>query len=345
VPTSPIKTDIDYLVSEAFHHLGARIKLAGAPSSNSPGLGLDDKITEAMKFRESLAKKSEAELYELVLEAKKRNSERKQQLLEETDATRFFHQPDAAADFEYWAKISYWRIDEAVSLSFGKDPRVVKWEGISSLIEVSPFVAKYAAKKELAERAKTANQITIVTLPSTFLAWAKRTKFEMPVELEAAVTALGIQVADWKSYYEQQVLIAKTLQEELSAAQTARGEDLKKFLETLREHGVERDALVQGYAEMLQVQKRHNAELQTRLDEIAGTKPTKIAKDLPPRERETVLKLILGMAMAFYGYDRQNLRNAAISQIKSDLELKGIKMDDGTIRKYLDEAKALWPFE
>ena len=266
-------------------------------------------------------------------------------MLEQTEAARFFHQPNAAADFGYWAKISYWKIDEAVALSFGKDPRIVNWERISSLVKISTFAFQYAAKRELAERAKTANQISLTTPPSTFLAWATRTKFEVPAELEAAVTAMGIQIADWKTLFDKQVLVSRDMQDKLSTARTERLEDGKKYLSRLTEHSERSSALVQTYLEKLETLKRHNTELQYRLDELGAAKPTKAAKDLPPRERETVLKLILGMAVAFYGYDPRAGRSLAISQIQSDLALKGVKIDDGTIRKYLDEAKALWPFE
>jgi hypothetical protein len=62
-------------------------------------------------------------------------------------------------------------------------------------------------------------------------------------------------------------------------------------------------------------------------------------------ERISMLKLIIGMAVGFYGYDPKKNRNPTASQIKSDLALKGVKIDANTIRKYLDEAKTLWPFE
>lgn len=300
---------------------------------------------EGAAFEAMLQKKSPAQIAKLVEQARERDAAKQAKILAAKEKALFYNMPDANADFDYWAKISYWRIDEAVALSFGKDPRVVNWERIKSHVNISTIAAQYAAKRELAERAKIANQISLTTSPSTFLAWAKRTHFDMPAELEAAVTALGIQVADWKTLYDNQVLISNAVREELSAARTANTERMKKHLDTLKDHGERRDALVQGYVEILEAQKRSIAELQGQLDEISNAEPTKLPKDLPPRERETVLKLILGMAVAFYGYDPASGRNPAISQIKSDLALKGVKIDDGTIRKYLDEAKALRPFE
>jgi hypothetical protein len=268
---------------------------------------------------------------------------KKQNELAEKDKALFFSSPDANADVGYWAKISYWKIDEAVALSFGKDPRVVTWERIKSLVNVSTFAFQFAAKRELAERAKTANQISVTTPPSIFLAWAARTKFEMPAALEAAVTALGIQIADWKTLFDKQVLVTNDIREKLSNAFTAHSVDIRKYSADLKENGRQRGELVKGYSEMLEKLKLHNAELQNRLNELGAAKPTKAAKDLPSRERDSVLKLVIGMALQGYRYDPKLKRSEIIADIRSDLEKSGVPLDDQTIRKYLKEGAELLP--
>lgn len=64
-------------------------------------------------------------------------------------------------------------------------------------------------------------------------------------------------------------------------------------------------------------------------------------------ERETMLKLIIGMAVDAYGYDPDATRNKATGDkqgsIKAALEMKGISIDADTIRKYLNEAKQHYP--
>jgi hypothetical protein len=52
-------------------------------------------------------------------------------------------------------------------------------------------------------RALKWEQVFDPVLPSIFLAWAKRTELSVPSELEAAVKARGIQIADWKSLYDE----------------------------------------------------------------------------------------------------------------------------------------------
>lgn len=60
------------------------------------------------------------------------------------------------------------------------------------------------------------------------------------------------------------------------------------------------------------------------------------------KERQTMLKLILGLACGGYGIDpEEGSRNLKAKEMRADLERFGIGLDDGTIKKYLDEAKRL----
>lgn len=59
---------------------------------------------------------------------------------------------------------------------------------------------------------------------------------------------------------------------------------------------------------------------------------------LSTREKNTLLKLVLGMAIKGYTYDPKQSRNSAVTDIASDLEALGISVDADTIRKWLKEA-------
>jgi len=66
--------------------------------------------------------------------------------------------------------------------------------------------------------------------------------------------------------------------------------------------------------------------------------------DLPESERNTMLKLIIGMAINAYGYNPESNRNSATGDkngISAKLQTHGISIIDDTIRKYLTEAKKL----
>lgn len=65
-------------------------------------------------------------------------------------------------------------------------------------------------------------------------------------------------------------------------------------------------------------------------------------KPLTENERNSLLKMILGMAKAKYGYDSKNPRNPATGgnrdSILDDLQKHDLAVSADTIRKYLKEA-------
>lgn len=71
-------------------------------------------------------------------------------------------------------------------------------------------------------------------------------------------------------------------------------------------------------------------------------KTAKSEKPIGIRERESLLKLILGMAIHGYGYDPKATKSTQISAIASDLQILGLALDEDTVRKYLNEAKGLF---
>ena len=70
---------------------------------------------------------------------------------------------------------------------------------------------------------------------------------------------------------------------------------------------------------------------------------TSMEKSLSTKERETALKLIIGMAVAGYKYDPKAPRNSATTEITADLEKLGLGLDQDTVRNWLKEASWLLP--
>lgn len=70
-------------------------------------------------------------------------------------------------------------------------------------------------------------------------------------------------------------------------------------------------------------------------------------KDRPlgTRERDTLLKIILGIAVGGYGYDPKQAKSQTITEIHSDFALHGLNLDPETIRRKLKEAVELWADE
>lgn len=77
----------------------------------------------------------------------------------------------------------------------------------------------------------------------------------------------------------------------------------------------------------------------------AESKARPEGKTLQTRERDTLLKLVIGMAVTKYKFDPQATRSTAISEIVDDLASSGITLDPKTVRKWLSEATDLLPRE
>ncbi|MGZ5009387.1 MAG: hypothetical protein ACXV74_00330 [Methylobacter sp.] len=72
--------------------------------------------------------------------------------------------------------------------------------------------------------------------------------------------------------------------------------------------------------------------------------PTQAKTILTETERNTMLKLIIGMAIDAYGYDLTSNRNSLTGDkngLSAKLQRQGINISDDTIRKYLNQAKNL----
>lgn len=68
-----------------------------------------------------------------------------------------------------------------------------------------------------------------------------------------------------------------------------------------------------------------------------------VKNEMSEKERISLLKIIIGVAVNQYDFDPNKKRNAATKQISDDLLYLGIALDEDTIRKYLKEASALLP--
>lgn len=73
----------------------------------------------------------------------------------------------------------------------------------------------------------------------------------------------------------------------------------------------------------------------------AGTEGADIAsgeRSAWSRERNTLLKILIGVAKSKYGHRTDGMRSRAPGEMAADLDRQGISVTDETIRKYLSEA-------
>jgi hypothetical protein len=221
------------------------------------------------------------------------------------EAAHVYNFPADAATYDYWTKASYRTLDEAVFLARGRRPEFCNVEHLRSNRQISAFAGEFARLRELAKRAVTMGQLFDQVTPTFFLAWAKRVDFPVVPELIAAVEARGDQIADWKS-------IADT-----------------------------RERTIETYKETVESQRGMIDQLADALREAAERAPPE--KGMSTRERESLLKLVIGMAIRGYRYDPAAGRNVATTEIADDLAALGIPLDQDTVRKWLREGVELLP--
>jgi hypothetical protein len=284
--------------------------------------------SQAAAFIEELRDKPSEEVSALVKAERKKEAREADGRERKQEEARFFNRPSAEADFTHWSRAAYWSLEEAVALSFGKDPRIVNWKSIEFCQSVSPFVKRYRDLRDLADRAVRMKQLCDQVIPGFYLGWARRMEITVDPRLVEHVTARGVVIADWKTMYD--------------AGQKA-VQDATNKLSQLRDE-LERSNEERARAmELSQSAEAERDELKRQLEAKLAETPVKPDKNLGTRERNTMVKLIIGMAVDGYGYEPDALRSSTVPEIARALQLLGIGLDEITIRKYLAEGKDVLP--
>lgn len=329
---------IDFLLSRKFP--SARLQWHDGGMFSVPPLSEGKAAVE--EYRGYLQGLSEERIAALVAEerAKQIEENRLQQELEEK--RRFFSELSATANFERWSRASYWTIDEAVALALGKEPTVVDLKRIKAVGRESAFARRYMDFHDLALRAVWAGQLWDRSLPTIFLAWARRMQLPVVPELTTAVEALGLQIADWKSLHDDLKKLHDDLKERHDALTVRYGDFITKSEEEfIKLHDTNKEFRRLNDREIAQL-KESLASVQSRSGAISDEPEEKA---LRTRERESLLRLIVGMAIGGYGYDPTAARSTVTGEIASDLEKAGVPLDPDTVRKWLKEAASLLPRE
>jgi hypothetical protein len=293
-----------------------------------------DKNKEARDaYREKLRLKTADEINALYEAERQKQQEEARAKWEEGESTRHFNVPQVRAEpgtYEYWAKAALWSIDEATALLLERNPGSVNLGQVRPYERMSAFAKKYCGLHELLRRAVEARQLGQSNPPARFVAWAKGNKIDIPKGLEDAVEDLGLQVADWRSLFEQ----AKKQLEECRAKQL---ETVDWAKTQIGEASDKTQEVIAGYKDLLADRDGVIEELQAKMGQNTDS--------LGARERESLLKLIIGMAVKGYAHDPKASRSGTAAEISGDLERLGISLHVDTIRKYLQETADLLPGE
>ncbi|MCD8498105.1 MAG: hypothetical protein LRZ85_08545 [Alphaproteobacteria bacterium] len=221
--TLPTPDYIEFLVARKFPELREPY-----PSPIAKRYGFNDGIYEdeepLLPVTDEVFKKSEEYRQELENLPQKQVRELYDQeyekQLSERDRRRFFHQKKADADCDHWSRMPYWSLDEAIALSFGKDPEVVflgRMKGIMSYL--SPFVNSYRKLHEVAGRAVSVGELTDPVKPADFIAWAERNNVPIPARMKEILASRApvTSAPDWRKLYEELSEKSKTSIEDLQA--------------------------------------------------------------------------------------------------------------------------------
>lgn len=303
---APAFDPIQYLVGRRFQLFHGCNELISSLFGGDPL----EHAEEREAYEASLRQKSATEIATLVAEEQAKERIEAQVRAKQQEAQRFFNGPNSSPDYDHYCLCANWTLDEAVALSFGKNPEIVNTKTLAPLIQVSPFAKAYAKRRDIVERAKWAQQLFDPVLPSIFLAWAK-SRFQLPDKLTSTAVDCGISLKGWHDLYEDAIRNWKAEVENLNSAHFS-------------ELAAARAALGD--------QMRHISELQ---DRLAAT--SKEEKPLETRERENLQMLALVGAMKGYGYDPDR-RTGAVKDIEKDLERLDHQFRDDRIRHHLQKA-------
>jgi hypothetical protein len=314
MPKLPSFDPIDYLVRrkhpKAVSLIAARLNIGDADVPSYQEVLRHQKAADA--FRKKLSSKTPAEIAELVRAEKEKKEA-------EIEQRRFYNRPAAQADFDHYCKMPFWKLDECVALSLGKEPKYINWTNIRPYTEALPFAREYEKRRELFNRAGLCGQLSDPVAPVEFIAWAKENKVSLPGALINRPVNGSVSLKSWRDLYHEE-------RAQLAALTKKHNQEVEDLTETLRNARSEIDAL-----------RQHRPTNQANLQASDSNKP------LGTKERDSLLKLVGGMAVRGYVFDPRQSRNSATKDIRDDLEALGLSMDDGTVLKYLNQGAELIP--
>jgi hypothetical protein len=329
---------------------------------NGPGIALSAERVARKDHSVAMAiEKLEKELRALPVEqlkklydaAKQKATAQNLVYADEKEAGRFFNKPAAQADFDHWSKMPYWNIDEAVALSLGKDPEKVKWKEVATLTEVSAFARNFDRRRDLARRAVGMRQLFDPTVPAIFLRWTRQIELSVPDELVHLVEQRAQTTTDWatalknsQDEHAQTIVKLKKDQDGIFDWAKKQQDDLLEWGKEQHTKGLDAgkrmaEEILTDMSNKVSERDQTIAELNAKildLQAINRQSPAVTNDVLNPKSRQSLLKLVLGLAVDGYGYDPKDKRSPIPKELADALSGRGISIDEDTVRKWLKEA-------
>jgi hypothetical protein len=176
---------------------------------------------------------------------------------------------------------------------------------------------KFNEIRELARRYVNCKELFDTVFPGIFLAWAKRMNLDIPNNLIDAVTKVGVQIGDWKGWYEQTTKQLEQVNALYDKAMTLNN-DKDKIIELLK----------------LRI---------ANFDKSQGSSPEE-DEPIKETERQSLFKLIAAMAYDGYAYNPFDKKSPKPKEISDAVtEHLGENIDPDTTRKWLKNATDKYP--
>lgn len=227
-------------------------------------------------------------------------------------------------DYAFWLRAAYWTSEEGAALALGIDPTLIDNQVLNALGLESDLYHKYKQLCELATRAKKIGRLEEFPNPIAFLEWVQAIDFtKIPEEIQVERTH-----SIFRSYSMDLL------------------DDASEPFSSIIDYKLSYEGLEKTYYKLLEKfeeSERDRWEEQEFEDEMSWYKNESKGRVFEERQRKTMLKILLSLAVKKFRFNPNNKRSSASKNIASTTELCGLSVTDETIREHLKSAVAEYP--
>ncbi|EBA03203.1 hypothetical protein RB2150_17664 [Rhodobacterales bacterium HTCC2150] len=227
-------------------------------------------------------------------------------------------------DYSFWLRAGYWTIEEGAALVLGINPVHVEILNNSTVGFDDDMYRKYQQLCELGIRAKKIGRIEEFPNPISYLEWVQAIDFSKIPEDLLVARANAIFNSPSRNLFRE---TAEPFSSIIDYKQSYEG--LEKAYYGLLERLDERERELWEGQEIDSEMHLH----------LSGGK----ANVFEERQRKTMLKILLSVAVNKFRYNPNNKRSSTSKNMASTTDLCGLSVTDETIREHLKSAVAEYP--
>ena len=225
-------------------------------------------------------------------------------------------------DYDFWTRAAYWTVEEGAAISMGLNPNI---KNLTETVESSQ-AEKLKQITDLAKRAQKVDALGEFPHPVEFLEWLCSIDF---VDITASLLRDGSEASFFTS---------------IDRRNRGHWDSTFSFIDyKLSYEALEKIYFIQR--DKLQELQRENWEY---MEEFEGIEIEQYARTQKPkifeeRQRKTMLKLLLAIAIEKYRFNPTLERSSVPKNIEATTDLYGLNVTNETIREYLKKAVSEFP--